>query len=102
MTGCERKPAVAVPQTLHRAGTFDNMHAFSACGDTAKYNHDRDTGAPARARFYRVRASDAASPCRDCLAIGTTIEWYDFFLYSTVTGLVFAKLFFPHCSSRVL
>src|SRR6202140_788529 len=28
--------------------------------------------------------------------VGTTIEWYDFFLYSTVTGLVFAKLFFPH------
>src|ERR1700737_3033500 len=27
--------------------------------------------------------------------IGTTIEWYDFFLYSTVTGLVFAKLYFP-------
>ncbi len=28
--------------------------------------------------------------------VGTAIEWYDFFLYSTVTGLVFAKLFFPH------
>jgi metabolite-proton symporter len=27
--------------------------------------------------------------------VGTAIEWYDFFLYSTVTGLVFAKLFFP-------
>jgi len=27
--------------------------------------------------------------------IGTTIEWYDFFLYSIVTGLVFAKLYFP-------
>jgi metabolite-proton symporter len=27
--------------------------------------------------------------------IGTSIEWYDFFLYSTVTGLVFAKLYFP-------
>jgi metabolite-proton symporter len=27
--------------------------------------------------------------------VGTTIEWYDFFLYSVVTGLVFAKLFFP-------
>jgi MFS family permease len=27
--------------------------------------------------------------------IGTTIEWYDFLLYSTVTGLVFAKLYFP-------
>jgi len=27
--------------------------------------------------------------------VGTTIEWYDFFLYSTVTGLVFAREFFP-------
>ncbi len=29
-------------------------------------------------------------------SIGTTIEWYDFFLYSVVTGLIFAKLYFPH------
>jgi metabolite-proton symporter len=27
--------------------------------------------------------------------IGTSIEWYDFFLYSSVTALVFGKLFFP-------
>src|SRR5690348_7892143 len=27
--------------------------------------------------------------------VGTTIEWYDFLLYGTVTGLVFAKVFFP-------
>jgi MFS family permease len=27
--------------------------------------------------------------------VGTTIEWYDFFIYSTVTGLVFPKLYFP-------
>ena len=27
--------------------------------------------------------------------VGTTIEWYDFFLYGTVTGLVFGKLYFP-------
>jgi metabolite-proton symporter len=27
--------------------------------------------------------------------VGTSIEWYDFFLYSTVTGLVFAREFFP-------
>ncbi len=33
--------------------------------------------------------------------IGTTIEWYDFFLYSTVTGLVFAKLFFPNSNPLV-
>ena len=33
--------------------------------------------------------------------IGTAIEWYDFFLYSTVTGLVFAKLYFPHSDPLV-
>jgi MFS family permease len=27
--------------------------------------------------------------------VGTTIEWYDFLLYSVVTGLVFGRLFFP-------
>jgi metabolite-proton symporter len=33
--------------------------------------------------------------------VGTTIEWYDFFLYSIVTGLVFAKLFFPNSDPLV-
>ena len=33
--------------------------------------------------------------------VGTAIEWYDFFLYSTVTGLVFARLFFPRSDPLV-
>jgi len=33
--------------------------------------------------------------------VGTAIEWYDFFLYSTVTGLVFAKLYFPQSDPLV-
>ena len=33
--------------------------------------------------------------------IGTTIEWYDFFIYGTVTGLVFPKLYFPESDPLV-
>ncbi|UQS24946.1 MHS family MFS transporter [Amycolatopsis thermalba] len=32
-------------------------------------------------------------------AIGTTIEWYDFFLYNTAAALIFPQLFFPASSS---
>src|SRR5579862_4682705 len=39
-------------------------------------------------RSFLTRAVIAAT-------IGASIEWYDFFLYSVVTGEVFAKLFFP-------
>src|SRR5437660_8909863 len=45
-----------------------------------------------------LAADDAARQLRRAViasTVGTTIEWYDFFLYSIVTGLVFAKLFFP-------
>ncbi|MEV5720792.1 MFS transporter [Amycolatopsis mediterranei] len=31
-------------------------------------------------------------------AVGTTIEWYDYFIYSTATALVFGKLFFTTLS----
>src|SRR5215475_11412610 len=33
--------------------------------------------------------------------VGTTIEWYDFLLYGTVTALVFGKLFFPRSNPIV-
>jgi MFS family permease len=43
-------------------------------------------GAPARR--YLVRAVVASM-------VGSTIEWYDFLLYTTAAPLVFARLFFP-------
>jgi len=33
--------------------------------------------------------------------VGTTIEWYDFLLYSIVTPLVFGKMFFPHSAPLI-
>jgi MFS family permease len=49
-----------------------------------------DTGALSELEHSRqLRRAVIAS------TIGTTIEWYDFFIYGTVTGLVFAKLYFP-------
>ncbi|HET6609211.1 MAG TPA: MFS transporter [Rhodopila sp.] len=33
--------------------------------------------------------------------VGTTIEWYDFLLYGTVTGLVFGKVFFPESTPLI-
>jgi metabolite-proton symporter len=45
------------------------------------------------AQRVQVRRAALAS------AIGTTIEWYDFFLYNTAAALVFPHLFFPASSA---
>ncbi len=44
------------------------------------------------------QASGTASIHKVAIAsfIGTTIEWYDFFLYGTASALIFGRLFFPN------
>src|SRR6476646_2682724 len=46
------------------------------------------TDASTTVRSQRIKAAVAST-------IGTTIEWYDFFLYGTAAALVFPAVFFP-------
>ena len=53
-------------------------------------------------RSAHIRIGCPITERRACLrraviasTVGTTIEWYDFLIYSVVTGLVFGTLYFP-------
>jgi MFS family permease len=49
--------------------------------------------------YETLSASDHSTNLRKAViasTIGTTIEWYDFFIYGTAAGLVFGKLYFPN------
>ncbi|GLB65706.1 MFS transporter [Arthrobacter mangrovi] len=51
-----------------------------------------------------VRAHSAAANQRRvafATIVGTTVEWYDFFIYATAAGLVFAQLFFEPAGSQI-
>jgi MFS family permease len=53
----------------------------------------------ATTHLFQLSASEHGSQLRKAViasTIGTTIEWYDFFLYGTAAGLVFGPLYFPN------
>jgi len=57
---------------------------------TATYEAGRQSGLSASEHSRQLRKAVIAS------TIGTTIEWYDFFIYGTAAGLIFGKLYFPN------
>jgi metabolite-proton symporter len=60
------------------------------------------TGRDEANRTLATRQPDDSTQVRRAAlagAIGTTIEWYDFFLYNTAAALIFPELFFPASSS---
>jgi MFS family permease len=55
---------------------------------------------PNTVRIADVESTKSADPRRVAVAsaIGTTIEWYDFFIYGTAAAVVFGPQFFPQVS----
>src|SRR6476619_5438914 len=79
-------------------------------GEVTSAGNDADAGHmlvltlashPVQTRAMPSPSSQPSSVRRVVLAsfIGTTIEWYDFFLYGTAAALVFNQLFFPNISA---
>ncbi|MFC8566970.1 MFS transporter [Streptomyces sp. NPDC057245] len=48
-----------------------------------------------------TESAPSASRLASAQIIGTTIEWYDFFIYGTASALVFNQVFFPELPSLV-
>src|SRR5260370_21348422 len=66
-------------------------------GPVGKRNQPGDASM-ATTTYGTLSASEHSANLRKAViasTIGTTIEWYDFFIYGTAAGLIFVKLYFP-------
>jgi MHS family shikimate/dehydroshikimate transporter-like MFS transporter len=88
--------APAIPVIDGRLGyTYDTIMTCSLGGNGCEKEGcmdataTRDRGNPAEQSGATLRTVAIAS------LVGTTIEWYDFFIFSSLLPVVFNKLFFP-------
>src|SRR3954469_16887937 len=84
------RPLGAVQRSFAELPTSSILLLRSTIGSVAMSSSAHISGlSEVEHRRMLIRAAFAAT-------IGTTIEWYDFFLYGTATGLVFGALYFPN------
>ena len=84
--GVVRQGEPGPARDLHRGDARVGLTRRRTCHDDDRHRISPLSEADHRAQLRRAVIAST---------VGTTIEWYDFLLYSIVTGLVFGKLFFP-------
>src|SRR3954468_15800274 len=122
--GARRRPIVTLARAHPGVRTvFGAVAPGSRSADLARVNQlTRRPGScggtpPAPCRFQREETlmttaaerlggesqGDTQSLRQVALAsfVGTTVEWYDFFLYGTAAALIFDKLFFPNVDPTI-
>ena len=92
-----RPPGIdaSLPPSINAAPAADEKKRVPAAGQ----DRERCLWLQPSTPVARCRRTNHARELRRAIiaaTVGTTIEWYDFFLYSTMAGLVFGKLFFPN------
>jgi MFS family permease len=77
-----------------RAGDTDNGRSGNTGGDSGIGTGADAGAAPSTADERRTHRRLLAAGL-----LGSSIEWYDFFLYGTAAALVFPDVFYPHSSA---
>jgi hypothetical protein len=91
-TSCDGVSIVLEPGPVDQSSLYNIDHFLTARAWHGCFLKRSARNRSGSVRLFQVQLRRAVIAS----TIGTAIEWYDFFLYSTVTGLVFAKLFFPN------
>src|SRR5215472_13796926 len=96
-TGLDGGPRAGYPASWSQKAVA--LRPPTSPGNGPLRNPGEGTTMATTATFGKLSDSQHSAELRKAViaaTVGTTIEWYDFFIYGTAAGLIFPKLFFPN------